>query len=80
MKIFKTIDNNNKIQAYYLICRNRDNKFQAVSFLNRRIDYRVFDTEEEVFNEVKDVVAQRGWRTEWTNLSFEEKEQNLKNY
>ena len=70
MYTFKTIDNNNKVQAYYLICRNRDDKYQAVSLLNGRIDYRIFDTQEEVFNEVKSVVSKRGWKTEWINLSF----------
>lgn len=72
MKICKTILDN-KVQSYYLICRNSENKYQAVAYPWGRIDYREFDSEEEVFNEILKQVSKRGWNVEWTNLSLYEK-------
>lgn len=61
---------NNKVQSYYIIARNRNNKYQAVAVPWGRIDCREFDSPEEVFNEIKIHVLQKGWQIEWIELKF----------
>lgn len=72
MRIFKTV-NDNKIESFYLICHNHDDKYQAVAFPWGRIDHRMFDTEEEVFDYISELVKDaRGSRSEWTAIHYEE--------
>lgn len=77
MKAIKTIyDNNNITQSYYLVCRNGDNKYQLVAIPWSRIDNRIFDSEEEAFNYLAQVLIQRNWETKWTTISWRELEDN----
>ena len=44
--------------------------------LNDRIDNRIFDSEEEAFNYLAQVLIQRNWETKWTTISWRELEDN----
>ena len=75
MKAIKTTYNN-VTQSYYLVCRNGDNKYQLVAIPWGRIDNRIFDSEEEAFNYLTQIVTQRNWETKWTTISWRELEDN----
>ena len=56
MKAYRTIDKNGKTESYYIVCHNTDNKFQLVSIPWKRIDYRLYETEEEAIEDLKKIV------------------------
>lgn len=75
MKAIKTTYNN-VTQSYYLICRNGDNKYQLVAIPWGRIDGRTFNSEEEAFNYLAQIVIQRNWEVKWITTSWRELEDN----
>ena len=56
MKVYTVTNSKGKIESYYVICHNSEGKFQLVALPWNRIDYRIFETEDEALKMLKETV------------------------